>query len=179
MLPWFSFSHLRSLCCRQSETGIRPRTSGFIFSSEKFEKKVCTADAGSQLGPMGQTNTFYCTSHTSLVKLGTTTPPVCVSTKKYKKEKICTIADTFIFDIADIFIFDMQVIKSHKFNFTRQEESTHELSLEIYPSYEVDLLNDWAISLFVLKWWFCSIFLCEGCLFWLNYRLWSSKDSGD
>ena len=71
--------------------------------------------------------------------------------KSTKKEKICTIADIFIFDIADIFIFDMQVIKSHKFNFTRQEESTHELSLEIYPSYEVDLLNHWAISLFVLK----------------------------
>ena len=143
VLPWFSFSHLKS----------------------------CTADAGSQLGPMGKTNTFYCTSHTSLVKLGTTTPPVCVSTKKYKKEKICTIVD--------IFIFDMHVIKSHKFNFTRQDESTHELRLEIYPSYEVDLLNDWAISLFVLKWLFCSIFLCEVCLFWLNYRWWSSKGSGD
>ena len=128
LLPWFSFPHLKSL-------GV----------------KSCTADAGSQLGAMGQTNVFYCTSHTSLVKLGTTTTPVCVSTKKYKKEKICNIADIFIFDIADIFIFDMQVIKSHKFNFTRQEESTHELSLEIYPSYEVDLLNDWAISLFVLK----------------------------
>ena len=87
VLPWFSFSHLRSLCCRQSETGIRPRTSGFIFSSEKFEKKVCTADAGSQLGAMGQTNAFYCTSHTSLVKLGTTTTPVCASTKKYKKRE--------------------------------------------------------------------------------------------
>ena len=36
-----------------------------------------------------------------------------VQVQVQKKEKICTIADIFIFDIADIFIFDMQVIKSH------------------------------------------------------------------
>ena len=64
LLPWFSFSHLKSL-----------------------RVKSCTADAGSQLGAMGQTNAFYCTFHTSLVKLGTTTTPVCASTKKYKKRE--------------------------------------------------------------------------------------------
>ena len=65
LLPWFSFSHLKSL-----------------------RVKSCTADAGSQLGAMGQTNSFYCTSHTSLVKLGTTTTPVCASTSTKKRENM-------------------------------------------------------------------------------------------
>ena len=109
---------------------ITPGMYGFIFSTEKFEKKVCTADTGSQLGPMGKTNAFYCTSHTSLVKLATTPPPVFASTKSTKRS-----GNMYYCTIAAIFIFHMQ---SHKFYFTRQEESTHELFLEM-------------ISLFVLK----------------------------
>ena len=86
LLPWFSCSHLKSL-----------------------RVKSCTADAGSQLGAMGQTNSFYCTSHTSLVKLGTTTTPVCASTKKYKKRENMYYCRYFHFRYFDIFIFDILI----------------------------------------------------------------------
>ena len=86
LLPWFSFSHLKSL-----------------------RVKSCTADAGSQLGAMGQTNSFYCTSHTSLVKLGTTTTPVCASTKKNKKRENMYYCRYFHFRYFDIFIFDILI----------------------------------------------------------------------